>query len=89
MQERLIAKLDGVRGRILRAVIAAYPDSLDKDEPGQSLGYTNPRSGGFSEPIGSLRTLGLLDYPERGRVVASRLLFFGDALMPLTRVGDA
>jgi hypothetical protein len=75
LQDRILRKLDGPRARILREVIAAYPESVDKIELGAKLGYTNPRSGGFREPLGSLRELGLIDYPERGRVVAKSLLF--------------
>jgi len=56
-------------------LIAIYPSTVGKDELGQRLGYTNPRSGGFSEPLGSLKGLGLISYPSPGQVVAQPVLF--------------
>jgi hypothetical protein len=75
LQERILSRLDGPRARILRELIGQYPNDVDKAELGQRLGYSNPRSGGFTEPLGSLRELGLIDYPAPGRVVALPVLF--------------
>jgi uncharacterized protein len=75
LQERLLGKLDGPRARILRELIALHPQDVDKAELGTRLGYANVRSGGFTEPLGSLRQLGLIDYPAKGRVRASASLF--------------
>ena len=75
LQERIIASLDGPEAKILRALIAIYPGSVSREELGQGLGYTNTRSGGFSEPLGKLIRLGLAEAPERGRVRATALLF--------------
>jgi hypothetical protein len=75
LQERLFAKLDGPRQRILRALVDIFPKSIEKEALGQQLGYSNPRSGGFSEPLGALRALGLIDYPDRGKVAAQPVLF--------------
>lgn len=75
LQERIIAKVGGPRGRILKELIALYPKWADKEELGQKLGYTNPRSGGFTGPLGSLSKLGLIQYPQAGQVTASDLLF--------------
>ncbi len=75
LQSRLLEKLDGPRRRILEALIQIYPVATTKDDLGGSLGYTNVRSGGFSEPLRSLRELGLIDYPSPGRVVALPVLF--------------
>src|SRR5262249_39760480 len=74
LQDRILAKLDGPRARILRELIEQYPKDVDKAELGQKLGYTNPGSGGFTEPLGSLRELGLIDYPVPGRVSALPVL---------------
>jgi uncharacterized protein len=78
LQERLLAKLDGPRQKILRALIERYPNSIAKEDLGRQLGYSNPRSGGFSEPLGSLRALGLIDYPKGGYIVAQPVLFLED-----------
>lgn len=42
-------------------------------------GYTNIRSGGFSEPLGRLNTLGIVQTPARGMVVAAPFLFLEGA----------
>jgi hypothetical protein len=78
LQERILSKLDGPRAKILRELIGQFPNDVDKVELGQKLGYSNPRSGGFTEPLGSLRELGLIDYPNKGRVVALPVLFLRD-----------
>lgn len=75
LHDRLCRKLGGAEERILREVIANYPEEINKDELGLKLGYTNPRSGGFSEPVGRLRSLGIIEYPNRGTVKCSEWLF--------------
>lgn len=75
LQARIINKLDGPRAKVLRQLIKLYPDSIDKETLGGQLGYTNVKSGGFTGPLGSLRKLGLIEYPQSGTVAASELLF--------------
>lgn len=75
LQARILEKLSGPERKLLAELIQFYPDTLTKDALGQYCGYTNIRSGGFSEPLGRLNTLGLVDTPARGVVVASRSLF--------------
>jgi hypothetical protein len=67
--------LGGPEGKILRELIAIYPDSISKEELGAKLNYTNVRSGGFSEPVGRLRSLGIAVYPEKNVVRAADWLF--------------
>jgi len=38
-------------------------------------GYGNLRSKGFVNAIGRLRTLGFVDYPDSGSIVATPMLF--------------
>lgn len=75
LHERLCRKLGGPEEKILREIIAAYPDALTKEDLGAKLGYTNVRSGGFSEPVGRLKSLGIIDYPRAGLVKAADWLF--------------
>lgn len=75
LQQRILAKLDGPRSKILQELISIYPGDVDKLELAAKLGYTNPRSGGFTVPLASLRDLGLIGYPSSGRVVALPVLF--------------
>lgn len=79
LHDRLRAKLGGPEGRILKELIAAYPDSINKEELAQRCGYSNPRSGGFSEPIGRLRSLGIAEYPETKSAKAADWLFLEKA----------
>jgi hypothetical protein len=66
--------LSGPRARILECAIAAYPDSLEKavlaDRAGASV-----QSSSFLNNVSALRSLRVLDYPEKGFVVATEALF--------------
>lgn len=73
----LFGKLGGSRARVLRALIDAYPGHLSREEVAERSGF-QPNSGGFNNYLGSLRSLRLIEYPGRGRVVAEPVLFLGD-----------
>lgn len=77
MQARVMDKLTGPERRLLHVLIAHYPTVLTKEQLAEACDppYTNIRSGGFSEPLGRLNTLGLVQSPARGEVVASPALF--------------
>jgi hypothetical protein len=80
LHARLCQTLGGAEAKILREIISIYPEAIGKEELGMRLNYTNVRSGGFSEPIGRLRSLGIVDYPEKGIVRAADWLFLDAAL---------
>jgi hypothetical protein len=75
LQQRIMTRLTGPEQRLLTALLNAYPTPLTKEALGAACNYTNIRSGGFSEPLGRLSTLGLVMSPTRGEVVASSALF--------------
>lgn len=75
LQRRILAILGGQCGRVLQPLIKAYPGTVDRGELAGAAGYTNVTSKGFSNTIGRLRTLGFIDYPGSGRVVALPVLF--------------
>lgn len=75
MQARVLAKLTGPEQKLLRELLRRYPTPVTKDALGAECGYTNVRSGGFSEPLGRLNTLGIVRTPSRGLVVAAPFLF--------------
>jgi len=75
MQARVLARLTGPEQKLLRALLARYPDAVTKEDLGAACGYSNIRSGGFSEPLGRLNTLGIVRTPARGSVVAAPFLF--------------
>lgn len=68
------AKLSGPQGRILRALVAAYPDPVDRERLAE-LAEASATSSAYANNLGALRSLGLVDYPSRGTVVATNLLF--------------
>lgn len=77
MQARVLAKLTGPEQKLLGVLLRVYPKVLTKDQLAAACDppYTNVRSGGFSEPLGRLNTLGIVRTPARGSVVAAPFLF--------------
>lgn len=74
MHELLFAKVSPARAAILRALIELYPSDIGRDELAERI-EVSPTSGGYFNNLGALRTLGLIDYPSGGRVVALPVLF--------------
>lgn len=68
------SKIPPSKWRILSALIAAHPQAMTKDALAEKVNLA-PGSGTFLKYLGSLRTLGLVDYPRTAEVVASDLLF--------------
>lgn len=78
LQRRVLERLPGPEQKILRVLIESYPEPVGNDELAQRAGY-EPGGGAYNNPRGRLRTLGLIDYPTRGMVVARPLLFLEDS----------
>jgi hypothetical protein len=74
LHEAWRAKLSNPQWRILDALIEVYPDSLARAELAEVAGQS-PNSSGYANNLGALRSLGLLDYPSPGVIVATDLLF--------------
>ncbi|MCW5697309.1 MAG: ATP-binding protein [Bauldia sp.] len=70
--DRAMSILSGPQQRVLRAVLDARGD-ITREALGDATGYS-PTSGGFGNLLGSLRTLGLIDYPAKGLVTAAEWL---------------
>jgi uncharacterized protein DUF87 len=75
LQDRLVQMLGGASERILRPLIKAYPKPLDRTAVAAAAGYGNLNSKGFLNAIGRLRSLGFIDYPAQGQIVANPVLF--------------
>lgn len=75
LQDRIIRLLDGPCERVLRALIAAHPKPLAREDLAEKADYTNVNSKGFANAMGRLRSLGLIDYPQRGQVMAREILW--------------
>lgn len=59
--------VSGPQGRILKALAAVYPKSLIKPDLAERSG-ASATSSAFINNLGALRSAGMLDYPEQGRV---------------------
>lgn len=62
------------RSRIIDALVNVYPDALPKDELADRAG-ASASSSGYTNNLGSLRSLGLIDYPQAGYAAATPVLF--------------
>ncbi len=74
LQRKVLERLPGPEQRILNVLIRAYPNPVRNDECARAAGY-EPGGGAFNNPRGRLRTLGLIEYPQPGMIVARPLLF--------------
>lgn len=74
MHEQLFRKLSASQVNILKALISIYPNQISKSELAIEV-HASPTSGGYFNNLGRLRSLGLIDYPSVGMVVANKVLF--------------
>ena len=75
LHAKILEKLAGPERKILEALIAHYHvGASEKSYIAEFAGYS-PTSSGFQNACGKLRTLGLVEYPERGLIIASSILF--------------
>lgn len=77
LHEAFYDKLDSSESRVLKILIECYPEQISKVDCGQRAGWqVDSRLGGtFGSSLGRLRAFGLIDYPSKGYVVATKLLF--------------
>lgn len=75
LQARIIDMLGGASGRILAPLIAAYPHAVSRQAVAEAANYGHLQSKGFVNAISRLRTLGFVDYPDRGSIIAKPVLF--------------
>ena len=68
------ARLSRPQTKILERVIAAYPSPVGKNDLAEQAGQ-RATSSAYQNNLGALRSLGLIDYPRAGFVVATALLF--------------
>jgi hypothetical protein len=64
----------GSKARLLEQLVARYPRALEKEQLAELAG-ASATSSSFSNNLGSLRSLGLIDYPRPGEVAALPVLF--------------
>lgn len=69
-----IARLPRPQGRIVAQLLSCYPSSMTRNELAHKAGQS-PTSSGFTNNLGRLRSLGLINYGTPGRVTAVPILF--------------
>lgn len=75
LQEAVLDALPRPEAKILRVLLEdGAPKTLAKAELAERAGYS-PEGGAFGNPLGRLRSLGLVDYPEKNHARARDLLF--------------
>jgi Mn-dependent DtxR family transcriptional regulator len=67
-------KLPKPQAKILQALIERYPNAIDREALAKLVGQS-PTSSGYTNNLGALRSLGVIDYPKPKYVVATELLF--------------
>lgn len=61
-------------GKVLDALIAAYPSAIGREALGEQIGIA--LTGGYGQRVvGELKTLGAITYPTRGTVRAADIMF--------------
>ena len=73
LQKRVMDRLPTPEQRVLAPLLKAYPDTMTNESLAEASGYV-VNTGGYNNPRGRLRTLGLIEY-QSGSVVAKSLLF--------------
>lgn len=68
------SKVNAPQWNILAALIAAYPESLSREDLAKGADVS-PLSSGFEKNVSTMRSFGFIDYPSTGRVAASETLF--------------
>lgn len=79
VQDRIVSLLGGASARILAPLILSYPKPVPREEVASQAGYGHLNSKGFVNAIGRLRSLGFIDYPSSGTIVAKPVLFLEGA----------
>lgn len=74
LQEMIKAKLSSMPRRLLEVVLDAHPEPIERDELAVRAGY-QPTSGTIGEGCSVLKNAGLIEYPGKGMVQASDVLF--------------
>lgn len=74
LQAAVFQKVSQPQRRILELLIGQYPEAIEKEVLAESAG-ASATSSAYANNLGALRSIGLIDYPERGFVVAKPVLF--------------
>lgn len=73
LQNRVMQILPGPEQKILSVLISISGNPIGKEQLAEASGYK--LGGAFNNPLGRLRSLGLVEYPDRGKAAAAPVLF--------------
>ncbi len=79
VQERFMRLLGETNTHILRALIDAYPEPMERTDVAAAAGYGNLASKGFRNALSRLSALGLIEYPSRDQAKARPILFLEES----------
>lgn len=74
LHRKIFVRLPGPQARVLRPLIDQYPHPLKREELAEQAGYSMSSSS-FTNALGALRTMGLINYPNSSEAVALPVLF--------------
>jgi uncharacterized protein len=74
LQTAILGRLPRPQRNILQVLIDNYPSAVDRDAVAKIAGQS-PTSSGYTNNLGALRSLGVIDYPDSKSVVALPVLF--------------
>jgi hypothetical protein len=69
LQRLVLRRLPGPEQKILRVPLGSYPHPISNDDLARLAGC-ELGGGAFNNPLGRLQTMGLIEYPGKGQVVA-------------------
>lgn len=74
LQAQVYSMVSGLQRRILEVLVAAYPEPRSREEVAAAAG-ADAGGGYFNNQVSALKTFGVIDYPQKGFLAASRVLF--------------
>jgi hypothetical protein len=74
LHDRVLARLPGPERKLLAAVLTAFPLDITSERLAEITNYS-VTSSSFTNPRGHLRSLGFIDFPRKGVISASAMLF--------------
>jgi hypothetical protein len=77
MLARAKSVLNGSEARILEAAWKVYPQAISKADLAEQTGFSH-EGGGYANYLGHMRSLGFIEYPQKGIVRVTDWMFLAD-----------
>jgi len=74
LQAKILGRLPRPQRLILQVLLSRYPDPVEREMAAKMAGQS-PTSSGYTNNLGALRSLGVIDYPDSKTVAALPVLF--------------